>query len=240
MKCRSRTWAWSTTTNISETPETAGRSARNRSALFIALEGIEGAGKSTQIDLLAGALRESGIEPLVTREPGGTPAGEAIRAVALDRELRLDPVAELLLMLAARSVFVRHVVRPALEAGKVVLTDRYELSTFAYQGGGRRLPLPKVRELNELATGGLRPDLSVLLDVDVEAGQERGIRETRDRIEGEDQGFHRRVADAYRALARSEPNVVVVDGRGGIEEVFAAVWGALSGRFPETFGRRRC
>lgn len=203
-------------------------------------EGVEGSGKTTQITRVAEALRVNGVEPLVTREPGGTPAGEAIRAVALDRELQLDPVAELLLMLAARSVFVREVVRPALEAGRVVLADRYELSTFAYQGGGRGLPLAKVKELNELATGGLRPDLSLLLDVDVEQGQERGGDGPRDRIEGEDRSFHRRVAQAYRELARSESNVVVVDGRGGVGEVFGAVWGALAGRFPETFRPEKC
>ncbi len=203
-------------------------------------EGVEGSGKSTQITRVAEALRADGVEPLVTREPGGTPAGEAIRAVALDRELSLDSVAELLLMLAARSVFVREVVRPALEAGRVVLADRYELSTFAYQGGGRGLPMTKVKELNELATGGLRPHLSLLLDVDVEQGQERGGGGPRDRIEGEDPSFHRRVADAYRALARTESDVMVVDGRGGVREVFGAVWGALAGRFPETFRPGKC
>lgn len=201
---------------------------------------MEGAGKSTQIKKVAEALRAAGVDPLVTREPGGTPAGEAIRAVALNRELRLDPVAELLLMLAARSVFVREVVRPGLAAGRVVLADRYELSTFAYQGGGRELPLDKVKELNALATGGLRPDLCLLLDVDVEQGEERGGGGPRDRIEGEDRRFHRRVAEAYRELARSEAGVVVVDGRGGVGQVFRAVWGALAGRFPETFQPGKC
>ncbi len=201
---------------------------------------MEGAGKSTQIKRVADALRAAGVDPLVTREPGGTAAGEAIRAVALNRELRLDPVAELLLMLAARSVFVREVVRPGLEAGRVVLADRYELSTFAYQGGGRGLPMNKVKELNALATGGLRPHLSLLLDVDVEQGQQRGGGGPRDRIEGEDQGFHRRVAEAYRELARSEPEVVVVDGRGRVGAVFELVWGALAGRFPETFRPGKC
>ncbi len=177
---------------------------------------------------------------MVTREPGGTAAGEAIRAVVLDRDLHLDPVAELMLMLAARAVFVRDVVRPALESGRLVLADRYELSTFAYQGGGRRLPMARVREINDLATGGLRPDMSVILDVDVEAGQARGFRHGRDRIEGEEVEFHHRVAAAYRELARSEPDVALVDGRGEIEEVYAVVWDALSARFPETFPARRC
>ncbi len=240
MRCPSHTWAWSTTTSIKETARpTPGHGTRPR-PLFIAFEGVEGSGKSTQIQLVAAALRELGLDPVVTREPGGTAAGEAIRAIVLDRDLHLDPVAELMLMLAARAVFVGEVVRPALESGRLVLADRYELSTFAYQGGGRRLPMAKVREINDLATGGLRPDLSVILELDVEAGQARGFRQGRDRIEGEGMEFHRRVAAAYRDLARSEPDVALVDGRGEIEEVHAVVWAALSARFPETFPARRC
>ncbi len=177
---------------------------------------------------------------MVTREPGGTAAGEAIRAVVLDRDLHLDAVAELMLMLAARSIFVREVVEPALEAGAIVLADRYELSTFAYQGGGRGLPMAKLRQLNDLATGGRRPDLSVVLDVEVEEGQARGRRTGRDRIEGEDIEFHYRVAKAYRELARTAPDVALVDGHLEIEEVFVAVWDALAARFPETFPPRKC
>jgi dTMP kinase len=208
-------------------------------ALFIVFEGIEGSGKSTQIQLVAGALRELGIPPVVTREPGGTAAGEAIRAVVLDRDVDLDGVAEAMLMVAARSAFVSQVVRPALEAGRVVLADRYELSTFAYQGGGRGISLDKLKNINDLATGGVSPDLCVLLDVDVEDGQARGRRQASDRIEGEDLDFHRRVADAYRRLAAEEANVALVDGRGEIQEVYAAVWKTLSSRFPETFPPRQ-
>lgn len=208
--------------------------------LFIAFEGVEGCGKSTQVQLVAAALREIGGDPVVTREPGGTAAGEAIRAIVLDGEFHLDPVAELMLMLAARAVFVREVVRPALEAGRIVLADRYELSTFAYQGGGRGLPMDTVRQINDLATGGLRPDLSVILDVDVEEGRRRGGRGGRDRIEREEIEFHRRVAKAYRQLAVSEPDVALVDGQGEIEDVHTVVWDALSALFPETFPPRRC
>ncbi len=240
MRYPSHTWAWSITTSIKGTSrQTPGHGTRLM-PLFIAFEGVEGSGKSTQIQLVAAALRALGLDPVVTREPGGTAAGEAIRAIVLDRDLHLDPVAELMLMLAARAVFVRDVVRPALESGRLVLADRYELSTFAYQGGGRRLPMARVREINDLATGGLRPDMSVILDVDVEEGQARGFRHGRDRIEGEEVEFHHRVAAAYRELARSEPDVALVDGRGEIEEVYAVVWDALSARFPETFPARRC
>ncbi len=171
----------------------------------------------------------------MTREPGGTPAGEAIRAVALDNRLQLDPMAELLLMLAARAVFVRQIVRPALEAGRVVLTDRYELSSFAYQGGGRELGLEVVGALNDVATGGLRPDLCLLLDIDVEDGLRRRGDSATDRIEEEDIHFHRRVVQAYRALSEGDPDVASINGRVEIERVFAQVWAALSGRFPETF-----
>jgi len=231
--------ALSITTSTSGRPESAETRTARTGALFIAFEGVEGSGKSTQIGLVAEALRAAGVEPVVTREPGGTAAGEAIRSVALDGDLDLDAVAELLLMLAARSVFVRRVVRPALEAGRIVLTDRYELSSFAYQGGGRGLPLDKVRELNRLATGGLSPDLSVLLDVDIEKGQGRKRTDAADRIEGEDTSFHSRVAAAYRDLATREANVALIDGRVEIQQVFAAVWQALSSRFPETFPPRK-
>jgi dTMP kinase len=240
VRCPSHTWVWSTTTSTKGTSRSTQGQTSGPRPLFIAFEGVEGSGKSTQVQLVAAALRGIGFDPVVTREPGGTAAGEAIRAIALDRDLHLDPVAELMLMLAARAVFVREVVKPALESGRLVLADRYELSTFAYQGGGRRLPMARVREINDLATGGLRPDLSVILDVGVEEGQARGFRQGRDRIENEDLEFHHRVAAAYRELARSEPDVAFVDGRGEIEKVHAVVWEALSARFPETFPPRRC
>ena len=187
---------------------------------------------------MADALARLGRDHVLTREPGGTPAGEAIRAIALDRDLNLDAVAELMLMAAARSVFVREVVRPALDAGRIVLSDRYELSTFAYQGGGRRLPLEEIRRISELATGGLRPDLCLVLDVDVDAGLDRR-RGPKDRIENEDLEFHRRVAQAYRDIARSDPDVALIDGLGEIDKVFTEVWAALSARYPETFPPRR-
>ena len=207
--------------------------------LFIVFEGIEGSGKSTQIQKVATALREAGIDPLVTREPGGTAAGEAIRAVALDRDLHLEPVAELLLMEAARAAFVAEVIRPALAAGRVVLSDRYDLSTFAYQGGGRGISQDKIKPVNELATGGLVPDLYVLLEIDVPEGLGRLKRGEADRIERENPGFHRRVAATYRRLAEVERRVASVDARGEIGEVFDRVWEVLSGRFPETFEPRK-
>jgi dTMP kinase len=189
---------------------------------------------------VAERLRQLGVDPVATREPGGTPAGEAIRAVVLGTEYALGPEAELLLMLAARAVFVAEVLRPALAAGRIVLADRYELSTLAYQGGGRGLSLDRIRAMNRLATGGLRPDLCVLLDVDPEEGLARRRGQAPDRIESEDPGFHQRVAEAYRRLAAEEPEVALVNGRAEIGEVHAAVWELLSSRFPETFPPRGC
>ncbi len=206
---------------------------------FIAFEGVEGAGKSTQIKLVAVELSKRGVDPVLAREPGGTEIGEAIRELVLDGKVRTSAVTELLLMLAARSSFVADVVRPALEAGRVVLTDRYDLSTLAYQGGGRRIPLATIKTLNEFATGGIRPQLYVLLDVDVDQSLARRPRGAGDRIEKEDVAFHERVARAYRDLAESEPDVALIDGRQEITGVFAVVWAALASRFPETFPPRK-
>ncbi|MBI4512591.1 MAG: dTMP kinase [Gemmatimonadetes bacterium] len=226
MRSRSLTWEWSTTRGT-------GGNARGA---FIALEGVEGAGKTTLLERLARELRERGIEPVVTREPGGTPVGEALREMVLDPRRRLDPVTELLLMLAARAALVREVVRPALEAGRVVLSDRFDLSSVAYQGGGRGLSLDEIRRLNALATGGLRADLTIVLDVGVGEGLGRKGGEE-DRIGGGGREFHERVAEAYRALARSEPDVVLVDASCGPDEVYESARSILRARFPETFGR---
>ena len=228
---------WSITTSTSGTPDSSSPPAEPSGShgLFIVFEGIEGSGKSTQLRLLAEALHGEGIDPVVTREPGGTTAGEAIREVVLDAAFDLSPAAELLLMLAARSTFVQDVVRPSLEMGRIVLSDRYELSTFAYQSGGRGLPLEKVRQLNDLATGGLRPDLCLLLDVEVETGMRRKRHVASDRIESADHDFHRRVAKAYRELADSDPGIASIDAGGEIGKVFAHVWRELADRFPETF-----
>lgn len=181
----------------------------------------------------------------MVREPGGTEAGERIRRVVLDAELEVSPETELLLMLAARAEFVRGLVRPALEAGEVVLADRYELSTFAYQGVARGLGLERVRELNAFATGGLRPDALVLLEVSPETGRRRKAEEPeRDRMEREDVSFHRAVGDAYARIveedggdltARSD-GLVRIEAEGEIDVVHRRVRGALHGLFPETFG----
>lgn len=219
--------------------------AEGGKGLFVVFEGVEGAGKSTHLELLAEHLGERGVPHRVVREPGGTEAGERIRRVVLDAALEVTPRTELLLMLAARAEFVHRLVRPALREGEVVLADRFELSTFAYQGVARGLGVDRVRELNDFATGGLKPDALVLLEVSAETGLRRKAGDAdRDRMESEDEEFHRAVAGAYRRLAAERSDVLTetpdglirVPAEGEREEVHSRIRTALHGRWPETFG----
>ncbi|MGH7459393.1 MAG: dTMP kinase [Longimicrobiaceae bacterium] len=206
---------------------------------FLALEGVEGAGKSTQAALLAEALRERGRVVTLAREPGGTLLGERVRETVLrDKTVRVPAESELFLMLAARAAFVQEVVRPALTRCEVVVADRFELSTFAYQAGGRGLPLEEVRRCNQLATGGLSPDATLLLELSVEEGASRRhlAGEAVDRMESAGKSFHRRVADSYRELAAQLSSLVLVDARGSRQEVHGRVLEGLQARFPELFG----
>jgi dTMP kinase len=198
-----------------------------RSGVLIAFEGVEGAGKSTQLDLLRCELERRGREVVVTREPGGTPVGERVRAVLLDPAVDLHPRAEALLFAAARAQLVEQVIRSALQRGAVVLCDRYLHSSLAYQGGGRGLGRAPVEEVNRFATGGLPPDLVVLLDLDPAEGLGR-VGGRRDRIEVEDLGFHRRVRDAFRELAAGDPGrFAVVDAAAPVDQVAAGVLAAV-------------
>lgn len=208
-----------------------------KKGLFIVLEGVEGAGKSTQARLLSGWFESLGLTYTLAREPGGTPVGEAIRRVVLDRgDLTMPPETELFLILGARAAFVRDVVRPALEAGRIVLADRFDLSTFAYQGFGRGLDLEQVKRANEMATGGLTPDMYLVLDVPVEMGMERkGGIGSGDRIEREGVAFFSRVRDGYRTLAETVPTARLIPAHGAPGEILAALKRSLGGAFPETF-----
>jgi dTMP kinase len=211
-----------------------------RAGLFLAIEGVEGSGKTTQAARLAEALRAHGFDVVTAREPGSTPLGERIRETTLgDLSLEVPARSELFLMLAARAAFVEQVVRPALAVGKIVLADRFELSTLAYQGAGRGLPLDEVRRCNDFATGGLRPDLTVLLEVDAAEGARRQqvAGKALDRLELEAAEFHERVSRGYIELAVRVPNVARVDGRGTVAEVQRRIVEALAARFPETFVR---
>jgi dTMP kinase len=204
---------------------------------FVVLEGVEGAGKTTQARLLALWLEEEGIPFTLAREPGGTEVGEAIRGIVLDRDgLSMPPETELFLILAARAAFVRQVVRPALSRGEVVVADRFDFSTFAYQGYGRGLDLGQVRAANAVATGGLKPDLYVVLDLPVPDGMARKDSGSGpDRIEQEGEPFLERVADGYRALSAEEGCARTVQAQGSLEEVQGRIRRLLQREFPETF-----
>lgn len=193
---------------------------------FIAFEGGEASGKSTQARILAAAL-----DALLTREPGGTAVGERIRALFLHADVEVDPRAEALLVAADRAQHVGELVRPSLAAGRHVVTDRYIGSSLAYQGFGRGLPVEEVRELSDWATGGLWPDLFVLLDVSADVVAERLGARGLDRMESAGEDFHRRVAGGFRTLAADDPaRWVVVDGSPPVEEVAAAVRAAVRDR----------
>ncbi len=202
------------------------------SAPFFVLEGLDGVGKSTQVALLAAWLDAAGVRHLVVREPGGTPLGEAIRDVVLSRDLDVGAESELLLMLAARAALVRSVIRPALADGMVVIADRVALSTLAYQGYGRGLDPERVRPVLDIATGGLRPDLYMVLDLPLEdsAERRRGNAARPDRIEREGDSFRRTVREAYLDLAEVEPGVAVLDARGTPEAVHARIRQLLASR----------
>ncbi|HHX39435.1 MAG TPA: dTMP kinase [Armatimonadetes bacterium] len=194
--------------------------------LFITFEGPEGAGKTTQAHLLGEELRRAGREVQLTREPGGDPLAESIRALLQNPELTLVPRAELLLFLAARAQHVERVIRPALEAGKVVLCDRFADSTVAYQSYGVGLPQESVHLLNRFATGGLEPDLTLLLDLDVSLGLQRQGDWSRMELRGVE--FHRRVRAGFLALAKEHPERIrVLDASRPVPEVARDIWACV-------------
>jgi dTMP kinase len=205
---------------------------------FIVFEGVEGAGKSTQVRLVSAWLEAAGVRHVSAREPGGTVLGEGLRALLLERpEIEVTAESELLMMLAARAAFVHDIVRPALSDGRIVVADRFDFSTFAYQGYGRGLDLGEVRRMNAFATGGLAPDLTVVLDLPVGEGAERQQREgrERDRIETAGAAFLERVRRGYHELVRETGHARIVDARGTTEEVHRRIRELLQATFPETF-----
>ena len=203
--------------------------------LLVTIEGGEGSGKSTQVTRLAARLRAGGVEPLVTREPGGTPLAESIRALLLDPGLAPGALAEALLMEAARAELVATTLRPALAAGRVVLCDRYGDSTLAYQGAGRGLDPSMLAAWNRAATGGLVPDLTLLFDVPPQLGLARRGRAAGapNRLDLESEAFHTRVRECYLEMARAEPaRFLVLDAAQSPEALEARVWAAVSARLP--------
>ncbi|HUP88110.1 MAG TPA: dTMP kinase [Longimicrobiales bacterium] len=203
--------------------------------MFLVLEGVEGSGKSTQARLLGDWLAEHGVPHVLTREPGGTAIGEEIRQILLHGH-DMPAETELLLFNASRAVFITEVVRPALDAGKVVVADRFYHSSLAYQAYGRGLPLERAREVCEFAVAGVQPDLTIILDVPTAVGEgRRATRGQPDRIERAGMEFHDRVAEAYRLLPGMMPDVELISGEGAIDDVRARIMSLLSQRFPETF-----
>jgi dTMP kinase len=195
--------------------------------LFIAFEGGDGAGKSTQAALLCDALGSRGLSVLRTREPGGTPIGEKLRSLVLDHgHGTIDARTEALMFAAARAAHASQVIRPALAAGQVVITDRYIDSSVAYQGAGRGLGAEGVLSLNEWATEGLHPDLTVLLDVEPSDGRQRRIAgaAAEDRLESEPDAFHSTIRHAFLDLAAAAPSsYLVLSARSGIEALAAQI-----------------
>lgn len=195
--------------------------------LFITFEGGEGSGKTTQLKALLAHLRAGGRDVIETRDPGGTPIGKQIRELLLDGEnARMATVTELFLYEASRAQLVQDVIRPALAAGGIVLCDRFTDSTVAYQGYGRGVDRGLIAQLNALAAGSLRPDLTLFLDLSPQEGLSRvkgrlsHLRTRRDRIEEEVLGFHQRVREGYRAIAAAEPSrVVLLDASRGMLEI---------------------
>ncbi|MET0329980.1 MAG: dTMP kinase [Dyella sp.] len=201
---------------------------------FITLEGGEGAGKTTLLNGLRDYLVQRGARLIQTREPGGTPLGEATRAIVLDATMRgMCAESELLLMFAARAQLVREVIEPALAAGQWVLADRYVDASYAYQGGGRGQPTARIAELESWACAGVTPDLTLLLDLPVALGRARAAgRGQADRIEVENDAFFERVRESYRARAAAEPaRFVLLDASAAPAEVLTAAQAALAGLF---------
>lgn len=201
--------------------------------LFVTFEGGDGSGKSTQIARLAERMHVSGLDPLVLREPGGTPLGEGIRALLLDPDRDPVPLAEALLMEAARAQLCEGVIAPALAAGRVVLCDRFADSTIAYQGAGRGLDEALLAAWNRAATRGCAPDLTLLFDLPVDQGLGRRGRDGRstNRLDREPPEFHERVRARYLALAREHPDrVAVVDAALPAEELERRVWSVVEPR----------
>jgi dTMP kinase len=201
---------------------------------FITFEGIDGSGKSTQLRLVSNYLRELGCDLITTREPGGTAIGLRLRAALLDAQEEVDPLTELLVFAADRAQHVRRVLRPAVEAGQVVISDRYADATATYQGAGRGFEPSLVAEIIRLATDGLVPDLTLLFDVSVTESITRTTRRSTtpnkpDRLDIEKADFYERVRDAYLSIAKSEPDrVKIIDASGPVEVTQARVRAVLS------------
>jgi dTMP kinase len=210
-------------------PSTAPRRGR-----FIALDGMDGAGKSSQLAALVAWLRSSGRTVVTCRDPGSTPTGDAIRAILLDRhDLHVSPTAEMLLYMAARAQLVAEVVRPALDRGEWIVSDRYLLANVVYQGHAGGLDPEVIRRVGAVATGGIMPDLVLVLDVDLETAARRLSRPL-DKLENRGDDYRRRLRAGFLAEASRAPDAIaVIDAHGPLDEVAARLRAAVAERFPE-------
>ncbi|MBE5924537.1 MAG: dTMP kinase [Lachnospiraceae bacterium] len=202
--------------------------------IFITIEGPDGSGKSTQIELLKTYLEDKGYDSVVTREPGGTAISEAIRKIILDPEYKeMSHMTELLLYAAARAQLVNQIIRPALDEGKAVICDRFVESSAVYQGIGRGLGVDTVYEVNNYALGDVKPKLTIFMDLDAEDGLKRKKNQTSlDRMEQEDLAFHMRVVEGYRKLAQLYPErIVTIDALMSVEDIHSRIVAEVEKRF---------
>jgi dTMP kinase len=196
---------------------------------FITMEGMDGCGKSTQLEMLAHALEARGLDPIITREPGGTPIGEGVRGLLVsDVSVGISPITELFLIVAARAQHVVEVIKPNMKAGKVVISDRYTDSTVAFQGYGRGIDLSMIDKMNQLATGGFKPDLTILFDLDPEVARARmnarPMGGWMGAVDEEKLDFHARVREGYLKLADAHPSRIrVIEASGSPAETHAKV-----------------
>ncbi|MGB9779651.1 dTMP kinase [Caldanaerobacter sp.] len=187
---------------------------------FISFEGIDGCGKTTQVKLLEEHLNKKGYDLLVLREPGGTRVGEKIREILLDRENLIFPVTEMLLYASSRAQLVEEKIIPALSKGQIVIVDRFVDSSYVYQGYARGLELNKVRIVNEIATKGIFPDITLYIDITPEEAIKRRRGKKADRLEGEDYEFHKKVREGYLELVKEFPDrFILIDGMKEVQEV---------------------
>jgi len=217
----------------------------NRKGLFITFEGIEGCGKSTQARFLTESLRTLGYEVLLTREPGGPRISEKIRELLLNKEYtEMHRLTEVFLYMASRAQHTVEWIKPALEIGQIVICDRYYDSTYAYQGAAREIPEKEIEKINNIATTGLKPDVTYIIDVPVEIGLERLHNGTKaeeiDRLESEDVAFHRRVREGYLKLAEKEPKrVVIIDGTKNAEDIHKDIMFNFTERYKDLSGEQQ-
>lgn len=194
-----------------------------KKGLFITFEGIDGCGKTTQLNLLADFLKEKGFDVIVTREPGSKGLGEKIREILLNYDGEVSPNCESFLFLADRAQHIDIIVKPSIEAGKIVLCDRHTDSTIAYQGYGRGINLEKIKMLNNIATSGVMPDLTFVFDIDIETAQSR-VGKNKDRLESAGAEFHNKVRKGYLEIAKREPErVKVINSNDSIENIFKQI-----------------